>query len=289
MDFAGKARKLERKITKAVDAVVTEFVGRGSNTAAIEIIYTVLDEADGEVQEIGRGRRVFPFNRVIVHVLANPDDRLNRARFSAVVDGPPSLSERLVDRLRSGGCEVGAIDVSVVFAPHRGESWTHQEFHVEFDRAESSVTDAAPTRAPASGDLRIRLSPVKGGTAQRAYVFNGGRIDIGRRAEVLDQRQRLIRTNDVVFLEDGPEPNSSVSRRHAHIELSTTDRAYRVWDDGSAQGTAIIRNGRTIKVPVGARGARLENGDELVLGHARLRVALEPLESLESKKPRPKG
>ena len=274
MDFAGKARKLERKITKAVDAAVTEFVGRTSGPAALEIIYSVLDHAEGEVQEIGRGRRVFPFNRVTVHVLTDPDDRYARARFSAVVDGPPSLSERLVDRMRSAGCTVAAIAVDVAFATERGGSWKHPHFHVEFERVESAAPPAV-VEPEVSANVQITLTTVIGSTAERVYVFNGGRIDIGRRPEVLDQRQQLIRTNDIAFLDDGPEPNASVSRRHAHVEFSPNDRAYRVWDDGSAQGTSIIRGGRTVKVPAGSRGVRLENGDELVLGHARLKVAIE--------------
>jgi hypothetical protein len=65
-----------------------------------------------------------------------------------------------------------------------------------------------------------------------------------------------------------------VSRRHAHIAFSTEDRCYRVWDDRSAHGTNIVRGGRTIKVPAGARGTKLETGDEIALGHARLRVTM---------------
>ena len=276
MDLAGKARRLERKISKAVDAAVTEFVGRGAVTAPIEIVYSALDAAEGEIQEIGRGRRVFPFNRVIVHCVADADDRLARARVGAVIAGPPSLSERLVDRLRAAGCAPDAIAVEIAFAPRRADHWLHQEFHVEFDRIEAPAPPAAvEPEPPAAADFRIKLTIVKGSAAHRAYAFGGGRIDIGRRVEVLDQRQRLIRTNDIAFLEDGPEPNSSVSRKHAHIEFVEKDRGYRVYDDGSAQGTSVIREGRTIRVPAGVRGARIENGDEIVLGHARLRVVLE--------------
>jgi predicted component of type VI protein secretion system len=72
-----------------------------------------------------------------------------------------------------------------------------------------------------------------------------------------------------------------VSRRHAHIELSADGQSYRLWDDKSAHGTSIIRNGRTIKVPAGPRGTRVEPGDEIALGQARLRV------TFESKKPGP--
>src|SRR5215213_5245520 len=103
MDLAGKARKLERRISRTVDAAVDEFIGR-SATAPLEIIHAVLERAEHEIQEIGRGRRVFPFNHVRVLVLTAPRDKESRARFDAVVQGPPSLSERVADRLRSTGC-----------------------------------------------------------------------------------------------------------------------------------------------------------------------------------------
>ena len=67
-----------------------------------------------------------------------------------------------------------------------------------------------------------------------------------------------------------------MSRRHAHLEYSAADRTYRIYDDGSEQGTAVARNGRTIAVPPGARGVRLQPGDEILLGHARLRVRVVP-------------
>ena len=115
---------------------------------------------------------------------------------------------------------------------------------------------------------------LKGVAQQRVYVFKVGRIDIGRQAEVFDQRQRLIRTNHVAFVDEGADQNASVSRRHAHIDYSEAQNCYRLWDDRSVHGTCIIRNGRTIRVPSGARGTRLEPGDEIVLGAARLKVSL---------------
>ena len=113
---------------------------------------------------------------------------------------------------------------------------------------------------------------MKGSADQRAYAFTGGRVDIGRRAEVLDQKQRLIRTNQVAFSDDAGEENRTVSRRHAHVEFVETERCYRIWDDRSAHGTSIVRGGKTIKVPAGVRGTRLEAGDEIALGEARLKV-----------------
>jgi hypothetical protein len=272
MDIAGKARKLERRISRTVDAAVDEFMGR-SPTAPLEIIHAVLDRAEREIQEIGRGRRVFPFNHVRVLIVAAPRDKEARARLDAVMTGPPSLAERLAERLRTAGCPDTAIGTDIEYVRRGGSEWPQADFHVEFDR--TPETPAVPVPAPVAGETpRLRLAVVKGSAEQRSYAFSGGRIDIGRRTEVVDQRQRLIRTNHVAFSEEGPEANQSVSRRHAHIEFSAHDRCYRIWDDRSAQGTSIVRGGRTIKVPAGARGTKLESGDEIALGHARLRVTV---------------
>ncbi|HSL24476.1 MAG TPA: FHA domain-containing protein [Vicinamibacterales bacterium] len=269
MDIVGKARQLERKIARSVDAAVVEFVGR-KRLEPLEIIHAVLDHAERQVQETGRGRRVFPFNRLIVHVLVPHRDRDARARFAAVVDGPPSLPTRIQDRLQSAGCKLARPIVEIVYASKAGASWLAPEFHVEFHR------DAAvpPREAPTARPPQIKLIVVAGRAAQRVYVFSTTRVDIGRRADVLDARQQLVRTNQVAFEEDGPDVNRTVSRRHAHVEY--VDGAYRLCDDRSAQGTRILREGRMITVPAGPRGVRLQTSDHILLGQARLRLTIEP-------------
>jgi hypothetical protein len=290
MDIAGKAQKIERRLARTVIAAIGELVGR-DEPAPIEIVHAVLDRAEHEVQDIGRGRRIFPFTRVRVHVAAAPRDKEVRARLEAVIAGPPSLAERLGERLRAAGCPAVRVATEIVYEKQRGADWEDARFHVTFDRDAAAggstqpstagrtaspaalATRAAP-RAPAAAVPRLKLTVVKGSAAQRVYVFNGGRIDIGRRAEVVDQHQRLIRTNHVAFLEEGAEENRSVSRRHAHIEFSASDGGYRIWDDRSAHGTSLVRDGRTIKVPAGTRGMRLSPGHEIALGHARLKVTI---------------
>jgi len=226
-----------------------------------------------EIQDIGRGRRVFPFNHVRVHVVAA--DRESRARIAAVLDGPPSLRDRLVERLKLAGCAVDRLETTLSYVRRREADWPNAEFHIDFNRAE--LPAPKPVAAPEAADtvVRLKLTVLKGAAEHRTFAFTTARVDIGRRSDVVDQRQRLIRTNHVAFTEDGADENRTVSRRHAHIEFSDADRCYRLWDDRSAHGTIVIRNGRSIRVPAGARGTRLETDDEIVLGHARLRVAIE--------------
>ena len=272
MDISGKARKLERRLARSVDAAIGELVGHDA-PAPIEIAHAVLDRAEREVQEIGRGRRVFPFTRVRVFALASPRDKDARARLEAVFAGPPSLADRLSERLRAAGCGYVRLATETVYVKQAGPDWEQAAFHVVFDRlAEADTSVATAVAAPAIP--RLKVTVVKGTAAQRAYVFAGGRIDIGRRQEVLDQHQRLIRTNQVAFLEDEADENRSVSRRHAHIAFAGPDGGYQIWDDRSAHGTSLVRGGRTIAVPASARGTRLSSGDEIVLGHARLKITI---------------
>jgi hypothetical protein len=268
MDILSKAKKLERKIARSLDAAVVEFVG-ASEPAPLELVQAVLDRAEQQIQEAGRGVRLFPFNRVKVIVVAPPGEKAARARFAAVADGPPSLAERLRARLQSAGCRTVDVVVEISYATKAGPRWESPIFNVEFDRA---AVAAVPSQGAVSAP-RMKLTVVAGKAVPRTQVFSGTRIDIGRRAEVLDAKQRVVRTNHVAF-EEGPDENRSVSRRHAHLTYHPGTGEYRLQDDRSVHGTSILRGGRTIVVPAGSRGVRVESGDEIIVGQARLKVTL---------------
>jgi pSer/pThr/pTyr-binding forkhead associated (FHA) protein len=272
MDIVGTARKIERRLTRSVDAALGELVGRPSPTA-IEIVHAVVELAEQRVQDVGRGRRAFPFNRVVVHVLAPAGDREVKARIEAILEGPPSLTDRLVERLRSLGCQTVDLSSHLVFSPVPGPNWESSAYHVEFLRV---TPKAPPVRAASAPPPLVRLAPLAGVMARRAFVCTGPRIDIGRGTEVLDSRQRITRTNQVAFVDEDSPVNRTVSRRHAHITYTAVPSEYRICDDRSVHGTAVVRDGRTIPVPPGPRGVRLRSGDEIVLGQARLRVVIEP-------------
>ena len=273
MDILGKARKLESRIARTLDEAVEGLVGR-SPRQPIEIVQAIVDRAEQQLQPAGRGRRVFPFNQLVVHVLA--PSRAERARFAAVIDGPPTLKQRVVQRLAAAGCAVSALEVQVVYAAKGKSGWQAAEYDVRFDRVDGAAGSHERKSASAPAEpARIDLTVTAGTAERRTYTFNGGRVDIGRRAEVLDQQQRLIRRNHIAFLEGETDTNRTVSRRHAHIAFSSASGDYRLRDDGSARGTAVLRQGRTIRVPEGARGIRLESGDEIALGDARIKVRIK--------------
>jgi FHA domain len=269
MSFLHRARDLEAKLAGTLDRTVGGLVRSGAREP-LEVVHAILDAAQQEVQSSGRGRRVFPFNVITLTVLAPSRDA--RARFEAVFADGPSLHDRLVAHLESTGCSMDDVelDVTVKYDNHSRRNWRSPEFHIEFARVAKAERRAPPTE---TAPPRVEVTVLTGAAERRTYVLTPSpRIDIGRGAEVRDRQHRLIRTNHVAFVEGSDSVNQSVSRRHAHIAYEPVARCFRLRDDGSEHGTSIVRHGRNLAVPRGARGVRLEAADEIVLGDARVRV-----------------
>ena len=160
-----------------------------------------------------------------------------------------------------------------MYAPGSPECWMEArrcrsaEFHVDFSRG------AVPEQAPSEPAVirEITLTVINGSAEQPVYALTLERINIGRCTEVRDSRNRLLRTNHVAFSDGAGPINETVSRAHAHIDCDKIGE-YRLFDDRSAHGTSIVRNGKTIGVPAGSRGVRLLSGDAVVLGEARLSI-----------------
>jgi pSer/pThr/pTyr-binding forkhead associated (FHA) protein len=268
MGILDRARALESRIARALSRAAEDTVGPGERDP-LEIAHAIADAIEREVQPAGRGRRIFPFNVVAVSVLAPSADV--RARVEALFSARPSLRDRVLDRLRSAGCEVGDLHLDVVLADRAGPNWNDPQFHVVFDR----IAATAPASAPKdSKPARVEVTVLHGAADRRNYSFSTPRIDFGRGTEVRDSRHRLLRANHVAFIEGADGINQTVSRQHAHIAVDPSSGDVRLLDDHSAHGTGIVRAGRTIAVPPGPRGVRLRTGDEIVLGNARVRIRI---------------
>jgi hypothetical protein len=139
---------------------------------------------------------------------------------------------------------------------------------VDFSRG--AVQDLPPSTPAVVHE--ITLTVINGNAEKPDYALALDRINLGRCAEVRDRRNRLLRTNHIAFSDAAGPINETVSRAHAHIERAK-DGECRLFDDRSGHGTSIVRTGRTINVPSGSRGVRLQSGDEIVLGEARLRIS----------------
>jgi hypothetical protein len=268
MNILRRAQRFETGIAQTLERAARQWARSGPREP-LEIAHAIVEVVAARIEPASRGRHVFPFNRLRIAVAASSADE--RARLAAVIDGKPTVQERIASRLREAGCDPSLLRITVTYLPKPAPEWAAPEFHVEFSRV--AAAQAAVTKVLPPPELGITI--LHGAAAKRQYVFTMARVNLGRCAEVRDGRQRHVRTNEVVFLDgDDGAVNDTVSRRHAHIDYDAVTRRYRIVDDRSAHGTRVVRRGQVFNVPPGTRGMRLESGDEIALGDARVRVKI---------------
>jgi hypothetical protein len=265
MDILEKARRLEATISRGLTDVTKNLTRRSDAREPLELAHAIVEAVEREIQPGSRGTRVFPFNTIDVSIVAASDHA--RAKLETIVNGDVPLGDRIRNRLDAAHCATEDLEVTVNYVPRAQRHWTDTQFAIVFSRIARAVPEA-----PAPSPARLEVAVVQGTAEHRTYAFASNRIDVGRGGEVRDSRNGLVRTNHVAFSDGVDEVNRSVSRQHSHIAYNAVSGHFRVHDDGSAHGTAIVRKGRTLPVPLGVRGVRLLSGDEIVLGRARIRI-----------------
>lgn len=266
MSFADKLLHIERIFERGLATVAGRSQGPRET---FEIASSIVEEIAAHVEPAGAGARVFPYNRVAVRLVV-PRGKLQAAR--AVLDHGPGLDARLRRRLEEAGCKP-PIDVRVTVRIAEGAPPHGREFELEL----AGRPAAAP--APAEGAAvrpRVRLAVLTGDAGERTRLYAFERIQVGRLPSVTDHRRRTVRLNDLAFAEGDDPVNATVSRAHAHIEWVQVENGFRLFDDGSAQGTRIERDRRVVDVPRrSAHGVLLRSGDVLCFGRARVRFTVE--------------
>jgi hypothetical protein len=213
----------------------------------------ILDEIISKVETAGRGRRIFPYNDLRVRLVASDS---GRRELLAAAFGEGRLETDVREYLlQTGAALPRGLSLDLEIAPEGAKA---------YEISYGVRTQAPPGRAPAT------LKLVSAGSSQE-YILVEPRTNIGRSGELVDQRERILRRNDVVLTEGPGDVNSTVSRAHAHIVFDPATGEHRIYDDASEHGTRIFRRGRSIQVPPGSRGERLLSGDEIYLGRVRLR------------------
>jgi hypothetical protein len=235
----------------------------------MEIHRALLEDVEAQVVAIGGGRRVFPFDRVEVKLLASAPEE--RSRLQAIAQEGWDLEREVKERLRAAGARFPeGLTVPVEVTAESGPEFGDRRYALAFRKA---AQGEAEPKARAVRPV-LRLAVLKGKAVRDAYDFAADRIFLGRLEEVLDAAGRVQRRNDVAFLEEG-EIEQTVSREHARIAWDRESNAYWLRDEGSASGTLLFRAGRSIEVSRhDRRGVRLETGDEVYLGRAAVRVEL---------------
>ncbi|HBL32106.1 MAG TPA: hypothetical protein DD490_35230 [Acidobacteria bacterium] len=239
-----------------------------TGTEPMELRRAVLDDVESRVVLAGSGKKVFPYNRLEIRLLA--DDPQQKEEMEAIVREAWDLRRDVTSRLRDLGSSVPAgLEVEARVTSQPGLEFGDRHWNVIYHRIE----DAGPAGPARRATLELT---VKQGKAQQAvYSFAGqDRITIGRLDEVLDEEGRVRRRNDIAFSEEG-EINRTVSREQARIAWDAVAGEYRLRAEPGASGTRILRDGRTIEVSSqDRRGVRLLSGDEVYLGKACLKVAV---------------
>jgi hypothetical protein len=243
--------------------------------APLEVREAIIEDIEQHAESAGAGRRVLPYNRVIVTMLA--PDKPSRARLQAALTG---LQESVVARLTELRCAIPtgfAVETRYITRPPA--AWSpHQRLAFTYDQRDPSPRlrpgQADMPSAAANEPARLRITIARGQATHASYTFAESHIRIGRSAQPIDGLGRP-RTNQVVFLEDGDDDTRTVGRAHASIRYDTTRREYRVFDDGSHNGTRVMREGALLEVkPHDPVGVTLRSGDEIQVGTAALRIEI---------------
>ena len=255
-------RDIEKRIDAQLKKLFTSENAAAQGKELIEIQRLILDEVEDHAQMLPRARRRFPYNDLTIRVAAAEPDR--RSAIDLVFIEGNALQTEIANHLRSEQIEVPPnLQVQVEAIEDPPAEIAAKGFHIIYNTREAAKPEPKSKQA-------VRLTVLHGDTEQPSYEINKPRIHLGRLPEVLDERRRPIRRNDVVFLESSDKPNSTVSRAHAHIEYDSNSAQFRLFDDGSSYGTSVMHNGRLVNVPPAGRGLRVEDGDEIYIGQARV-------------------
>ncbi|HYW41860.1 MAG TPA: FHA domain-containing protein [Bryobacteraceae bacterium] len=258
---------IEKTIERGFRRWTERVFGAAQSDELLLVHRAILEEVEGKVQVVARGRRVFPFGRLAVTLVSA--DAEKRALYHAAFAEGGRLESDVREALEGAGCEAPRGFAVEVKTAESGD----KNFAIEYGVAPAAPVAAERQAAAQETGVETgsgRLVVIKGKAERAEYALEKPRTNIGRIAELTDFDQHMVRRNDVVFEEGGDDANATVSRRHAHIRLDGGD--YRLIDDESEFGTRVFRDGRPIEVPAGnRRGEKLRPGDEIYLGRACLR------------------
>src|SRR5260370_6680126 len=247
-------KRVEREVDEKLRKMFSPEKVEGEKREFLEVYNAILEEVAGHVKRMPRGRKVFPYNRIGIAV---------PAELKPLFEQVPLLADIQRMVANAGADAPGDLQVEITAA----DSPSEKGFSLSLQAVEQKpVAAKAPT---------FTLTIVHGKAEQASYQLTRQRVNVGRLAEVLDDQQRLTRRNDVCFPEGADATNATVSRAHAHIRFDAESGELRIYDDQSAYGTSLFRDGEVLKIPSGpGRGVALRDNDEIHCGQARVLFSL---------------
>ena len=239
----------------------------------LEILQAVLDQVELQVQPVARGRRVFPFVGLVIRVRTNP------AASAAMIAAFEDFGTRVRERLLEVRCEAPRrLDVDLECLDEAPASWPETRvFDVRYVADEPPParggTPAAAATVPAPPVIHVTV--IAGTAMESSWRFSEGTVSIGRSADPADELGHH-RRNRIAFVDVVDGINETVGRAHARLHCDAAAGEVRLFDEGSRNGTSILRDGEVIAVHRrDPRGVRVRSGDEIRLGRALLRVEIE--------------
>ena len=269
MNIGEKLQKFEKKIQDLIF---------GHARDPLKIRQVIIEEIEGHIEPVGRSKHIFPFNHLHVRLLATSPEQ--RAIFEAVIINGETLKRQTLECLRKAGCDhLEELVVIAEIVDERGPEWDKDSyFHISYELRSQTKRAASPQsragKKPLS--LKAQLIVLNGKATKKRYRLTKSSINIGRLPEILDRDHHVVRRNDVVFTDGTDEVNQTVSRIHARIQYDEEAGEFRIHDEQSEQGTRIFRNSTSISVISGSRrGSKLQPGDEICFGLARVRYEIK--------------
>jgi hypothetical protein len=261
--FVDRAKQLSKtmagRLRRAVDPPLA------SDATPLEIRHFIVESIEARVQPTGGGRRKLPDALVDVRIVA-ADPAAQRALRAALDE----VQGTVLARLKELSCDVPpGFRVQVTYLKRPPSGWpADRQIAIEYPQP------AAIETTPALDTPSLTVTVLRGAATQDSYYFTAPIIRVGRSPMPHDDRGRT-RRNDVAFLENGDDDSMTVTRGHCEIRFSRSQGGYRVFDERSANGTRILRDGDIIDVPANdPMGVAIRDGDELQFGNAAVRVTI---------------
>jgi hypothetical protein len=244
-----------------------------ASATPLEISQAVLDDVERQVQPVARGRRVFPFVGLVVRVRSAP------ASSAAMISAFEDFATRVCERLAEVRCEPPRrLTVDLQCLDVAPASWPEARvFEVTYVADEPPArSSTSPVGGPGAGAAPVvHVTVIAGAAVESSWRFSEGTVSIGRSSDPADDLG-CVRRNRIAFLDVVDGISETVGRAHARLRCDTAAREVRLFDEGSRNGTSIVRNGEVIAVHRrDPRGVRVRSGDEIRLGRAVLGVEFE--------------
>ena len=251
-----KLVKLEKMLERGLDRLRHPESGR----ELVEAIPEVLDDVEDHLEPSGGRGRVFPYARILVAFRVASADR--PAARALMQDLPERIRQRLQSR---GGTPPAELEIQIRYVAAPGDDWGERLFRIRYRRQRAAISPDAgePAALPPGPEAppALHLVVLRGRTVLKEHELALARINLGRLAKVASTSGKSTRKNHVWFAAS----EDTVSRAHAHIER--VGGAYFLFDEGSASGTRVLREGEEIELmPRASRGVRLRDGDRIELG-----------------------